>query len=80
MSRMTTAELRGYQQICGENGAIMVIACDQRGGIRQILAKTPEERAKISGALLEGSIVGRRASISGLARGLNVGDDAVVGA
>ncbi len=39
-----------------------------------------EERAQISGALLDGSIVGRRASISGLARGLNVGDDAVVGA
>jgi len=38
-----------------------------------------EERATISGALLDGSIVGRRASISGLARGLNVGDDAVVG-
>ena len=49
---MTTAELRGYQQICGKNGAIMVIACDQRGGIRQILAKTPEERAKITDAML----------------------------
>ena len=52
MSTMTTAELRGYQQICGANGAIMVIACDQRGGIRQILAKTPEERAKITDAML----------------------------
>jgi glucose-1-phosphate thymidylyltransferase len=39
-----------------------------------------EERAQISGALLDSSVVGRRASISGLARGLNVGDDAVVGA
>jgi glucose-1-phosphate thymidylyltransferase len=39
-----------------------------------------EELAQISEALLESSIVGRRASISGLARGLNVGDDAVVGA
>ena len=39
-----------------------------------------EERAQISGALLDGSIVGRRATIGGLARGLNVGDDAVVGA
>ena len=38
-----------------------------------------EERAQINGALLDRSIVGRRASISGLARGLNVGDDAVVG-
>ena len=52
MSTMTTAELRGYHQICGANGTIMVIACDQRGGIRQILAKTPEERAKISDAML----------------------------
>ena len=52
MTRMTTSELRGYQQICGKNGAIMVIACDQRGGIRQILADTPEERARISDAML----------------------------
>jgi len=28
MTKLTTAELRGYQQICGKNGAIMVIACD----------------------------------------------------
>lgn len=52
MTTMTTAELRGYQQICGKNGAIMVIACDQRGGIRQILADTPEARAAISDAML----------------------------
>src|SRR5206468_12638796 len=52
MTRLTTSELRGYQQICGKNGAIMVIACDQRGGIRQILADTLEERAKISDAML----------------------------
>ena len=52
MTKLTTAELRGYQQICGKNGAIMVIACDQRGGIRKILAKTPEEQAKISDAML----------------------------
>jgi glucose-1-phosphate thymidylyltransferase len=38
-----------------------------------------EERAQISEALLDHSIVGRRASITGLGRGLNVGDDAVVG-
>ena len=43
MAALTTSELRGYQQICGSNGAIMVIACDQRGGIRQILADTPEQ-------------------------------------
>lgn len=48
MRKMTTAELRGYQQICGANGAIMVIACDQRGGIRKLLADTPEEQKKIT--------------------------------
>ena len=48
MQRMTTAELRGYQQICGKNGAIMVIACDQRGGIRKLLADAPEEQKKIT--------------------------------
>lgn len=52
MNAMTTAELRGYQQICGHDGAMMVIACDQRGGMRQVLAETPEEQAKISNAVL----------------------------
>lgn len=47
MTRMTTAERRGYQQICGEDGAMMVIACDQRGGMRQLLAATPEAQAAI---------------------------------
>lgn len=46
-NRMTTAEYRGYQQICGANGHMMVVACDQRGAMRQILASTAEERAKI---------------------------------
>ena len=39
-----------------------------------------EERALVSDALLDRSIIGRRARVSGLARGLNIGDDAVVGA
>jgi tagatose-1,6-bisphosphate aldolase len=52
MSAMTTAERRGYQQICGEDGAMMVIACDQRGGMRTLLAKSPEEQAKISNDVL----------------------------
>ena len=52
MNPMTTAELRGYQQICGGNGAIMVIACDQRGGIRKLLASDPAEQARISDATL----------------------------
>ena len=37
-----------------------------------------EEHAQISEALVDGSIVGRRARINGFARGLNVGDDSVV--
>lgn len=52
MSAMTTAERRGYQQICGENGAMMVIACDQRGGMRTLLANTPDEQAKIGNDVL----------------------------
>jgi sulfofructosephosphate aldolase len=52
MSAMTTAERRGYQQICGDDGAMMVIACDQRGGMRTLLAKTPEEQARIGNDVL----------------------------
>lgn len=52
MSAMTTAERRGYQQICGDDGAMMVIACDQRGGMRSLLAATPEEQAKIGNDVL----------------------------
>ncbi len=52
MNSLTTAERRGYQQICGANGAIMTIACDQRGGIRKILGKTPAEEAAITDAML----------------------------
>jgi tagatose 1,6-diphosphate aldolase len=52
MALMTTAERRGYQMICGAGGAMMVIACDQRGGMREVLAQTPEDRAAISDATL----------------------------
>ena len=52
MTRMTTAEFRGYQQICGRDGAMMVIAADQRGGMRKIMAATPEDEAAISEATL----------------------------
>jgi tagatose-1,6-bisphosphate aldolase len=52
MTAMTTAERRGYNQICGDDGAMMVIACDQRGGMRTLLAKTPEDQARISNAVL----------------------------
>src|ERR1035437_2825436 len=50
MPNMTTAERRGYQQICGSNGAMMVIACDQRGGMRALLSSDESKRAKISDA------------------------------
>ena len=52
MTTMTTAERRGYQQICGTDGAMMVIAADQRGGMRKIMAATPEDEAAISEATL----------------------------
>jgi tagatose-1,6-bisphosphate aldolase len=52
MVAMTTAERRGYQQICGDAGAMMVIACDQRGGMRSLLAATPEDQAKIGNDIL----------------------------
>ena len=48
MSKMSTSELRGYQQICGNNGAMMVIACDQRGAMRSLLTSDPELQSKIS--------------------------------
>ncbi len=52
MAPMTTAERRGYQQICGDNGAMMVIACDQRGGMRTLLAADPQEQARIGNDVL----------------------------
>ena len=52
MIAMTTSERRGYQQICGENGAMMVIAADQRGGMRKIMAAQPSEEAAITDAML----------------------------
>ena len=52
MAGMTTAERRGYHQICGRDGAMMVIACDQRGGMRTLLASDPAEQKAISEATL----------------------------
>ncbi len=46
-TEMTTGERRAYQQICGLNGMMMVVACDQRGGMRKVLAGTPEEQTLI---------------------------------
>ncbi|MBJ7220361.1 MULTISPECIES: tagatose-bisphosphate aldolase [unclassified Brenneria] len=48
MSHMSTSELRGYQQICGSNGAMLVIACDQRGAMRSLLSSNPDQQANIS--------------------------------
>lgn len=47
MATMTTAERRGFQQICGEHGAMLVVAADQRGGMRKAMAATPEAQAAI---------------------------------
>ena len=52
MAPMTTAERRGYHQICGRDGAMMVIACDQRGGMRALLATDPEVQATIGNDVL----------------------------
>jgi tagatose-1,6-bisphosphate aldolase len=49
---MTTAERRGYHQICDSSGSMMVIACDQRGSMRTLLASSPEEQAKIGNDIL----------------------------
>ncbi|MEM8663012.1 MAG: tagatose-bisphosphate aldolase [Pseudomonadota bacterium] len=49
---MTTAERRGYQQICRDNGHMMVVAADQRGGMRKVLADTPEAQKAIDEATL----------------------------
>ena len=48
MSKMSTSELRSYQQICGKNGAMLVIACDQRGAMRSLLASDPQQQSAIS--------------------------------
>lgn len=47
MASMTTAERRGYQQICNGDGAMLVVACDQRGSMRKLLADTPEAQKAI---------------------------------
>ncbi|WP_113631954.1 tagatose-bisphosphate aldolase [Pectobacterium peruviense] len=52
MNTMTTAEHRGYQLICNATGAMMVIACDQRGGMRTLLAPTSDAQAAITNETL----------------------------
>ncbi|MBW4022136.1 MAG: tagatose-bisphosphate aldolase [Proteobacteria bacterium] len=47
MTKMTTSELRAYRQICGADGMMMVVACDQRGAMRKLLASDPAAQAKI---------------------------------
>ena len=51
-NRMTTAELRGYQQICNADGQMLVIAADQRGGMRQLLSADPAMQATIGTRIL----------------------------
>lgn len=48
MTRFTDAELRGFQQACTAEGAMVAIACDQRGGMRQLLAPDQAAREAIS--------------------------------
>ena len=50
MTNFTTAELRGFQQICNANGTMMAIAADQRGGMRTVLASGAAEQAAITNA------------------------------
>lgn len=45
--KMTTSERRGYQQICCKNKLMMVVAADQRGGMRKILADEPDAQQAI---------------------------------
>ncbi|MDE0210036.1 MAG: tagatose-bisphosphate aldolase [Boseongicola sp.] len=45
--KMTTSERRGYQQICCKNKLMMVVAADQRGGMRRILADEPDAQQAI---------------------------------
>lgn len=52
MAGMSTAELRGLQQICGPDGNIMVIACDQRGSMRKLLASDEAAQKQITDAQL----------------------------
>lgn len=49
---MTTAELRGYQQICTRSGMMLVVACDQRSGMRKLLADTADAQAAIDDSTL----------------------------
>jgi tagatose-1,6-bisphosphate aldolase len=50
MTKFTTAELRGFQQICNASGNMIAIAADQRGGMRSVLASGAAERAAITNA------------------------------
>jgi len=49
---LSTAEMRGYQQICDRDGKILVIALDQRNGMRNLASDNEAERAKITEAVL----------------------------
>lgn len=66
-NKMTTSELRGYQQICDSDGFMLVVAADQRGGMRKLLAKEESEQKKITTAMLgrvKGDIVRYLANVA----------------
>ena len=48
MPQLTTAETRAYRRDLHRHGAIFVVACDQRGGMRTLLAKDAEAQARIT--------------------------------
>src|SRR5690242_13672352 len=50
MTKFTTAELRGFQQLCTADGDMVSIAFDQRGGMRTLLASDPAAQAAITDA------------------------------
>ncbi len=52
MARMTTAERRGYQQICDASGSMVVIACDQRGSMRSLMVDGKEAQVAITDQML----------------------------
>jgi glucose-1-phosphate thymidylyltransferase len=65
-----------------ENSVVGPFASIGRGAtVRNSLVRDSivEDGAMIDEALLDGSLIGRRATVQGLARRLNIGDDAVVG-
>ena len=49
---MSPAEKRAFQQMCNDNGNILVIALDQRNSMRDLLTDNAETHSKIDFAYL----------------------------